>query len=723
MNEPNAHSPGEKIDELSALYRQGKFSLVAGKASELIRQFPQSAALWNMLGAAHKGLRQPDEAERCFRKACEMDPGNPGHLNNLAALFQSQGRLDEAIEKLELALRTKPDFPEALYNLANAYVGKGRQDDAVDSLRQALRIKPDYARAHFALGNVLRSQGRLDEAVESYHRTLQLQPGAFAAYQNLGIALMDQGKLDEAAESLNQAIRIGPASASVHNHLGVLLRRMERPQEAIDSYRRALQINPNHVNAHNNMGNLLKDLGRLDEAIEHFRLALQTEPAIDSIRAQKLHQQAHICDWSAFVEFEALGHKLGIEGEAVYPFAMLAFEDNPERQARRSQNFAPRPPGRQATPLTPLRGRPQGKIRLGYFSADFHDHATLYLMSGLLREHDRRRFEIFAYSYGATRVGEMREKLIGDVDCFSDVKDLSNQEIAELARSHGIDIAFDLKGFTQHTRSALFARRLAPIQVNYLGYPGTMGAEYFDFIVADRVVIPEAERGTYTEEVIDLPNSYQPNDNRRKIAETHTSRGDFGLPESGFVFCCFNQAYKITPREFDIWMRLLKKVNGSVLWLLSSNRWAEANLRSEAEMRGIDPVRLVFAEQLPHASHLARHKHADLFIDTFNVNAHTTASDALWAGLPLVTKAGRQFAARVAASLLSAVGLPELITETEEDYEALILDLANRPERLAAIKSKLAENRLTQPLFDTVRYARDFERAIEAAWTAHASAQ
>jgi predicted O-linked N-acetylglucosamine transferase (SPINDLY family) len=356
---------------------------------------------------------------------------------------------------------------------------------------------------------------------------------------------------------------------------------------------------------------------------------------------------------------------------------------------------------------------------VGYFSADFHDHATLHLMSGLLREHDRNRFEIHGYSYGATRGGELRDRVAASMACFTDVRDLSDQAIVDLARSNGLDIAIDLKGYTRHSRSRLFAYRLAPIQINYLGYPGTMGADFIDFMIADRVVVPDRERKFYAEKVIYLPNSYQPNDITREIARTQTRRADFGLPETGIVFCCFNQSYKITPNEFEIWMRLLRKVDGSVLWLLRSNSWAEANLRREAGLRGVDPDRLVFARKLPHAEHLARHQHADLFIDTFNVNAHTTASDALWAGLPVVTKAGRQFAARVAASLLTAVGLPELITETEQDYETLILHLATSPDGLAAIKAKLAQNRSSRPLFDTVRYARDFERALEAAYQEH----
>jgi predicted O-linked N-acetylglucosamine transferase (SPINDLY family) len=337
-------------------------------------------------------------------------------------------------------------------------------------------------------------------------------------------------------------------------------------------------------------------------------------------------------------------------------------------------------------------------------------------MAGLLREHDKKNFEVFAYSYGRTKSGDLRKKAEEYVEHFFDVTDQSDQEIADLARSHGLDIAIDLMGYTADTRSNIFEYRLAPVQINYLGYPGYMGADFIDYIIADPIIIPTKQRVFYTEHVIYLPHTYQPNDEARAIADRATTRSEFCLPEDVFVFCCFNNTYKISQSEFDIWMNLLRKIDKSVFWLLKSNKWAELNLRKEAELRGIDPRRLVFAEHLPAAEHLARHKHADLFVDTFNYNAHTTASDALWSGLPVVTMQGKQFAARVAASLLKSVGLPELITETKEDYENLIFQLATEPKRLAEIKEKLARNRLKEPLFDTKRYTRNFERGLRNAY-------
>jgi len=340
----------------------------------------------------------------------------------------------------------------------------------------------------------------------------------------------------------------------------------------------------------------------------------------------------------------------------------------------------------------------------------------MYLMAQVFTAHDKSQFETLAYSYGPDKQDEMRKKLVSAVDVFHDVRGMNDIQIVELARADKLDIAIDLKGFTQNTRLAPFAYGLAPVQISYLGYPGTLGADLIDYIVADPVVIPEHKRHHFSEQIIYLPHTYQPTDNKRIISDKLITREDVGLPTYGFVFCCLNNNYKISPREFDIWMRLMQKVEGSVLWLLKSNKWAEQNLKREAEDRGISAERLIFAEKVPQAEHLARQKLADLFLDTFNVNAHTTASDALWAGLPVVTKLGEGFAARVAGSLLAAIGLTELITENEEEYEALALTLATDPKRLGQVKSKLDGNRLTHPLFDSEMYTRHLEAGYHMAY-------
>ncbi|MET0375049.1 MAG: hypothetical protein ABW128_12445, partial [Rhizorhabdus sp.] len=360
-----------------------------------------------------------------------------------------------------------------------------------------------------------------------------------------------------------------------------------------------------------------------------------------------------------------------------------------------------------------------GRLRIGYFSADFHDHATMYLMARLFELHDRDRFAVHAYSYGPDQDDAMRRRLRGAVEEFRDIRHLGDRDVAELARRDAIDIAIDLKGYTNGTRSGIFAFRPAPVQISYLGYAGTMGADFIDYIVADPVVIPPRLRDAYSEKIISLPHSYMANDDRRPIADRPVTRADMGLPEHAFVFACFNNSYKISAELFDIWMRLLGKVEGSVLWLLRANRWTQANLAREAARRGIDPARLVFADKLAQAEHLARQHLADLFLDTFAFNAHTTASDALWGGLPVVTKLGESFSARVAGSLLSGVGLPELITHSAQDYERLAFELTTDRDRLAGIRAKLAAQRLTAPLFDSARFTRHIEQGYIEAYRRH----
>jgi predicted O-linked N-acetylglucosamine transferase (SPINDLY family) len=353
------------------------------------------------------------------------------------------------------------------------------------------------------------------------------------------------------------------------------------------------------------------------------------------------------------------------------------------------------------------------RIRIGYFSADFRSHATSYLLAELLELHDRERFEVSAFSFGPSSPDPMRQRVESACDRFVDVRGSSDQEVAELARKMEIDIAIDLMGFTHLCRPGIFALRAAPVQVSYLGYPGTMGVPYMDYLIADSTVIPEGDEAGYQEKIIRLPDCYQVNDRKRSIADGAFAREDLGLPREGFVFCCFNNSCKITPRAFDVWMRILERVEGSVLWLLEDNAAASRNLRQEAERRHLSANRLVFAERMPAPAHLARHRAADLFLDTFPYNAHTTASDALWAGLPLLTCLGNTFAGRVAASLLTAVNLPELVAATPKEYEEKAVELAADPRRIDELKSRLVEQRSTATLFDTPRFARYLEAALQ----------
>ena len=421
-----------------------------------------------------------------------------------------------------------------------------------------------------------------------------------------------------------------------------------------------------------------------------------------------------MCDWSDLDhQLEELEKSITNDLKVTTPFPLLGLKDKPELQLKASKIYV-----NEKYPASGLLGdfksRPaDGKIRIGYYSADFHNHATSFLMAELFEAHDTQKFELFGFSFGPDNKDEMRSRISSGFNHFFDVVKKSDREIAQMSRDLGIDIAVDLKGYTQFGRSGIFAEQCAPVQVNYLGYPGTSAAPYFDYIVADRTLIPQESQAYYSEKIIYLPHSYQVNDSKRKISDRVFTRQELGLPENGFVFCCFNNNYKILPETFDVWMRLLKSANASVLWLLQDNPTAANNLRKEAEVRGVDPSRLVFAPRAKLEDHLARHRVADLFIDTLPYNAHTTASDALWAGLPVLTLMGQSFAARVAASLLNALDLPELITKTQEEYEARAMELTKDPLQLVEIKQKLVQNRLTSPLFNGQLFARHLEVAYE----------
>ena len=740
----------DQLQSLINLHSQGQLRQTLQQIEALVQQFPMSVVLYNIQGAVLQELGQLDLSIEAYSKALAIKPNYTAAYYNMGNALKEQGKLEEAIEAYNKALAIKPDHSDASYNMAYTFQEQGKLEEAIATYKKVLAIKPDYVDAYNNMGNALKEQGKLEEAIAAYNKALAIKPDYVDAYNNMGVALKEQYKLGEAIEAYKKALAIKPDYADVYNNMGNALQEQGSLEEAIEAYNKALAIQPDHAEAYYNMGYTFQEQGKLEEAIatynkaialkpDHaeayynmgitiqcqgkleeaiaaFNNALALQPDYETARGQKLYQLAHICDWDAIAEDSTLIPSLGTNEKFVPPFVMLSLEDAPDSHRIRSEVYAKAIYLQRPLPLPALPSKKPKRIRIGYFSADFHNHATMYLMAKVFAAHDRQKFEVYAYSYGPDANDQMRQALIKSVDVFDDVRELSFKDTALLARHDKIDIAVDLKGHTQDQRLGIFAYRPAPTQISYLGYPGTTGAEFIDYMVADPVVVPSNRRSAYSEEIIYLPHTYQPNDNTRIISQKVTTKADMGLPEDGFVFCCFNSNYKISPAEFDIWMRLLCKVNGSVLWLLKSNLWVEQNLQREAEKRGIQANRLVFAEKLPHDQHLGRQKHADLFVDTFNVNAHTTASDALWAGLPIVTKLGQGFAARVAGSLLNAVGLAELIAENENDYEALILELATNPVKLAKIKEKLAVNRLSQPLFDTEQYTKHLEDGYQQAY-------
>ena len=575
----------------------------------------------------------------------------------------------------------------------------------------------NLANEHFDRGMDYVRGDRFAEAADEFRAATRADRGFADAYVNWGSCLARLGWFDRAAPAFEQAARCDPGNARAFFNLGVALQHLGRFTDSIGCFLRAIELAPDHADALIGVGGVLVELRRGDQAIEFFERALAIDPAHPLARAQLMFQLAQLCDWKRLAKETQFLPTLGLDGPSIPPFTLLALEDDPGRHRTRSQRHAAEEYGGIVPHSTKARpsSRPE-RLRVGYFSADFHDHATMYLTARLFELHDPARFDIRFYSYGPPADDAMRRRLLAAPGQFTDVSGLTDESSAALARDHGLDIAVDLKGYTNENRVAIFAHRAAPIQVSFLGYPGTSGAPFIDYLIADRVVVPQEQRSCYSEAIIQMPNSYWPTDDKLIAPGKTPSRSEAGLPDHGFVFCCFNNSYKIGPVEFGIWMTLLQRVDGSVLWLLSNSDAMQGNLRAAASAAGVDPDRLVFGAKLPLADHLARQRLAGLFLDTFNYNAHTTASDALWVGLPLVTRIGKGFTARVAASLLGALDLGELVTESDEEYAALAFELATNPAKLAAVRDKLESNRLTSALFDSPGFTKDIEAGFDRAY-------
>lgn len=580
-----------------------------------------------------------------------------------------------------------------------------------------LRANPRNAQALYLLGFIHSQRGQFDEAERLIGQSLQLHPQSPDGWYNRGCALQGLQRHAEAVSCFDRAVALKPDYDEAWTNRGVALLALRRHGDALESFNKALALKPRDREALSNRGTTSFELKRYEAAAADYDALFKLAPDFPYAAGNAALGRAYCCDWRSLREDrERLHTGLQAGRPVVSPHASTLIVDDPSDQLRAAQVWVAERCPASPTPLWKGERYRHDKIRLAYLSADYHAHATAFLAAGLFETHDKTRFETVAISFGPDDTSGMRERLTRAFDRFIDVRDKSDDATAALIRSMDIDIAVDLKGFTQDARPAILARRPAPVQVNYLGHPGTLGASYIDYLIADRRLVPEGHERHYSEKLVYMPHSYQANDGTRRIAERTPTRAEEGLPESGFIFCSFNGSFKITPELFEIWMRLLKAVEGSVLWLLDDNPAAVKNLKREAEARGVLAHRLVFAPRRPVEEHLARHRLAGLFLDTLPCNAHTTASDALWTGLPVLTCTGETFAGRVAASVLFAVGLPDLITSSLSSYETLALKLARDPAALSAVRAKLTADRDVAPLFDTKRFTRDLEFALTTMW-------
>lgn len=593
----------------------------------------------------------------------------------------------------------------------------GNLAEAARLYSAVLQGAPRNFQALYLLGFIQFQQGRFEDAERLIGEALRTNPHSPDAFYNRGCALQHLQRHEEALAAFDRALALKPDYGDALTNRGATLLALKNHREAIASFEAALVLQPHDAEALSNRATALFEMRRYDESAAAYGRLIAAAPQFPYATGNLVLARAYCCDWSGFAPDRALiTAEIRAGKPTMSPHASTLILDNAQDQLLSARRWVADRCPPSPSPLWRGEIYRHDKIRVAYLSADFHAHATAFLIAGVLDSHDRGRFETIALSFGPDDGSEMRARLRRGCDRFIDVRTRSDAEIAAMVRQLEVDIAVDLKGFTEGSRPGIFAHRPAPVQVNYLAHPGTMGAGYMDYIFADETVLPSEHRSSYSEKIVYLPDSYQANDAARRVAERDPTRAEAGLPDSGFVFASFNNSYKITPPVFDVWMRLLRANDGSVLWLLQDNETATANLKREAEARGVEPQRLIFAPRVNAAEHLARQRLADLFLDTLPCTAHTTASDALWVGLPVLTVLGTSFAGRVAASLLRAMGLPELVTSSLDAYEGLALSLSRDASALSRIKTKLGENRHTHALFDTARFTRNLESAFEAIW-------
>jgi predicted O-linked N-acetylglucosamine transferase (SPINDLY family) len=702
---------------LQALYR---FDGALASYDRAIALKSDYAEAYNNRGNVLKEAKQFEQALASYHQALKLMPRHAAALSNRSVPLLAIKRFDEALASCDQAIALKPDYAEAFYNRANALRALKRRDEALESFEQAIVLKPDYAAAYNNRGLVLQDMKRPEEALASYDQAIALEPHNADAFYNRGNALGELKRFDEAVASYDRAIALELDTAKFFNNRGNALQELRRFDEAVVSYDRAVALAPDYLEAFNNRGVALHALKRLGEAVASYDRVVALNPEYGdgfinrsiALQEMKRFREAaasydraltlvpdyrygftglaecviKLCDWRRQGQLAAEVRRQVIEHKScIYPFLLLGYSDDASLQLTCAQNYIQdqqlaSPPSAMCSTVWL-----NGKIKIAYISSNFRSHASNHLAE-LFERHDRSRFEVVGISSGPDDGSAMRARLAAAFDQFIDAGPMSDQAVAQWIGDRRIDIAVDLIGHTHGARTGIFAYRPAPIQINYNGFPGTIGADFIDYIIADATILPFEQQPNYSERIVHLPDCYWVNDRKYAVAEHTPTRLEVGLPASGFVFCCFNNSWKLTPAIFDVWMRLLKAVEGSVLWLIRDSEDAEANLRNEATVRGVDPARLVFAPRLSPSEHLARHRLADLFLDTLPCNAHTTTTDALWTGLPVLTCLGKTFAGRVAASMLNAIGLSELVTYNQEEYELLALRLATDRTLMRAIR-------------------------------------
>ncbi len=679
---------------------------------------PDLAESWNNRGAVLSDSKRYQEALTSFGRAIELRHDYPEAWSNRGNTLNDLKRHEDALASYNRAIEFRPDLVEAWSNRGNTLNNLKRHEEALASFDLAIELKPDLAEAWSNRGNTLNNLKRHEEALASFDRAIELKPDLAESWNNRGAVLSDLKRCQEALTSFGRAIELRHDYPEAWSNRGNTLNDLKRHEDALVSYNRAIELRNDYAEAWSNRGVALNDLNRHEEARDSYKRAINLKPDAGFVLGDLVHTQMKICDWTDLAErCRTIEKKLLNGGQSTTPFVALGIFDNPQLHKQCAEIYSKHKLGPTCQAITiPKRAR-KDKIRIGYFSMDFRNHPVSQLMAELIECHNRNKFEVYGFSFGPNTNDPMRQRLEKSFDKFFEVRVLNELDIARLSQEQEVDIAIDLGGYTQDSRPKIFAYRAAPIQINYLGFPGTMGTGLADYFIGDQITITDENREQFSEKIIFLPNSFQPNPSQRPLVNNRLGRKSHQLPENVFVFCCFNNTWKITPDIFGSWIRILKSAKNSVLWISQTHPTSTRNLLAEFESKGISSSRIIFASRLPDLSdHIARYQSANLFLDTFPYGAHTTASDALWAGLPLLTRPGKSFASRVAASLLHAIKLPQLITSTPEEYESVAINFANNPLELAAIKARLEESRYITPLFNTHLFTQYIESAYHAAY-------
>jgi predicted O-linked N-acetylglucosamine transferase (SPINDLY family) len=720
-----------------------------------------SVAQW--LANAQEKFRSGDivGAEKLLRRVLTQAPANPTANELMGYIAGNRGQLDYSFDLLKTAtaapgasgqafyylgkhcldralfedaaaayrqsLQLTGDFFEGAHDLGVALLGCGKPELALTLFDKALTMRPDFDQAWFNKGVALDQLKRFDDALQCYDKALLLNPGFNAALNNRSATLIDLGRYDEALASNDKAVEREPGNAHAWSNRGVTLFQLKRFEEALDNHARALSLDPEFAEAWARGGCVFAELKQSDKALNYFNKALAIKPDLPVFAGDYLRARMNVCQWDAVSNamsieqhFETVVADIGARQTVVAPLTMLAAPATPAQQRHCAEIYCKDRFPAVAAPIWPTHPEERKRIKIGYFSPDFRAHAVTFLTAGLFECHDRARFETHAFAFGPSGIDPMRTRVQSAFEYYHDVCDLPERNIALLAQELHLDIAVDLAGHTGGARTGIFARRAAPIQVNYLGFPGTMGANFIDYIIADDMVVPDGAANDFAEKLVFLPDSFQVNDSKRAIAAVQ-ARAFYGLPADAFVFCSFSSVYKLNPRIFNVWMNILRGTEHSVLWLLGDNEMQMQNLRTWAAKQGVAPHRLIFSDTLAYDEHLARYALADLVLDTLPFNGGTTTSDALWGGAPVLTCVGDTFAGRMSSSLLRAVALEELITHTLDDYQACALRLAHHPNELAYIRKKLSVNARTHTLFDTAVFTRHIEAAYAEMWRRYQS--